>query len=283
MSESTSGSILPNEKSSFSSHTIEAISKCVVLVPALLYGVGLFIANISAQSYGRLSLGLVDAQYILVGLLWMVLLMLTTGAVHLYVGRFKDSVLRDGLSIPARIRESLLTLPVLGTIATSWYWIMHVLGARLTGWMLLIDFFVPAVTGYMLASSLRDTWGEIKLARQKGQIGPFVFKQIEFWSISRMFSVLVFVSVYSLIVFPDLNPAFGGGKLHQIEIGLRPAALPILETLPEFKVNNDGRLGPVNLVSESDQFLIIVPFENRLGSPALYLKKDLVDFVVYPK
>jgi hypothetical protein len=61
---------------------------------------------------------------------------------------------------------------------------------------------------------------------------------------------------YTLLVFPYWDQSFGGGRLHRIELVLKPGKTTALQQLG-LDVPKDGRLGPVFLISEgADGFLI---------------------------
>jgi hypothetical protein len=78
----------------------------------------------------------------------------------------------------------------------------------------------------------------------------------------------------------------GGGKLHQAEIIVRQDRRSLFDGIAEFKLDKAGKLGPVGIVAESDQSVIVTAPDKpwwKVGGRSVLLKKDLIEFVIYTK
>ena len=94
------------------------------------------------------------------------------------------------------------------------------------------------------------------------------------------------LSLYATYVYPQLSAAVGGGRFHQAEIVIRQDRRSLFDGMAEFKMDKTGKLGPVSIVAESDQSLVITASDKpwwKVGGRSLLLKKDLIELVIYTR
>ncbi|MGD0201660.1 MAG: hypothetical protein ABSD27_12990, partial [Bryobacteraceae bacterium] len=282
--------VLPLQQIGASGSTIETVSRCALLGSAALYGIGLLIANFSAQLYGRYTLGLVEAQYVLVGMLWMALTLLSFALTRSgmrwlkahgpWRGRLPRSNLKNALSVTAAwlglLGVYLQVVAFLGLgIDAYWSW---------GPWLILA---ILVFTNLTLGALFQETWQDMNRRSQPGD--SFMVKLWKADSIQISKRILYFfiaLSLYSVFLYPHLSPAVGGGKLHEAEIIIRQDRRSLFEGMPEFRLDKSGRLGPVAIVAESEQALIVTGIDTswwKHSRRSLHLKKDLIDLVIYIK
>ena len=270
--------------------TIESFSKCALFVSGLLYAIGLLITNFNAQRYGRNYLTLAEAQYVLVGLLWLLLTLLTVALVRV-LGRWKKAYgpwrgrphkkqLANGLRLFLQCAVLWAVFSQVTTFAGAegMYWSpVH--------WVILV---VMLFTTFSLSTLFQETFREMNKGATPDETLSTKLQRIDSVDISkRILYFFVSLSFYSLFVYPSLSPAVGGGKLHQAEFIIRPDHRSTFDSVDGFKVDKFGRLGPVAVVTDTDEsFLVLLPdrhWWNVLSTRPLLLKKDLVELVVYTK
>jgi hypothetical protein len=154
-------------------------------------------------------------------------------------------------------------------------------------WESLVILGVLALTNLALSALFQETWQDMKVRSQAND--TFLVKLWKADSIQLAKRVLYFfmaLSLYAAFVYPQLSAAVGGGKLHQAEIIIRQDRRSLFDGMAEFNIDKAGKLGPVGIVAESDQYLIVTASGRRwweLRRRSLLLKKDLVELVIYTK
>lgn len=102
----------------------------------------------------------------------------------------------------------------------------------------------------------------------------------------RVLYFFLALSLYVQFIFQQLPAAMGGGKLHQAEIVIRQDRRSLLDGMEGFKIDKAGKLGPVGIVAESDQSIIITDADHpgwNIERRSSCLKKDMVELVIYTK
>lgn len=287
--KSGTGNVVAVEQIRVSPSTLETVSRCALLGSASLYAVGLVIANFNAQLYGRYSLGFVEAQYVLVGLLWLYLTLLVF-ALRRFVFRviksegpwrgrpLKQNVQSGGLVLAGLFGSWWLYGVVVGSLGVAHpYW----------SWKSLVILGVLVLTTSTLGDLFQKTWQDMKSQSQPSD--SFLVKLWKADSIQMSRRVLFFFTalfLYAVFVYPQLSAAVGGGRLHQAEIIIRQDRRSLFEGMTEFKMDKAGKLGPVSIVAESDQPLIVTATDKpwwETERRSLLLKKDLVELLIYTK
>jgi hypothetical protein len=284
-----SGEKVPLQQIKVSPSTLETVSRCALLGSAALYGIGLLIANFNSQLYGRYGLGFVEAQYVLVGLLWLALTLLgfalTRTAFRWVEGRGPWTV----RPLKQNVTNALwVVLGWLGLLCV-YTMVINFLGVAnpFWSWQSLAILGVLMMTNLAFGALFQETWGEMKSRSQPSD--SFLVKLWKADSIQLTKRVLYFLtalSLYATYVYPQLSPAVGGGKLHQAEIMIRQDRRSIFDGMAEFKIDKVGKLGPVGIVAESDESIIVTAPDKpwwKVGGPSLRLKKDLIELVIYTK
>lgn len=288
-SPSNASEVVPLEQIRVPASTLESISKCALLGSAALYGIGLLIANFNSQLYGRYGLGFVEAQYVLVGCLWLALTLLvfalTRSALRWAVGHgpWRGRPLKQNMKNALWVVVGWFGLLGLFTMT------MNFLGVANPFWGLqsLVILGVLVFTNIALGALFQETWHDMISRSQPSD--SFLVKLWKADSIQISKRVLYFftaLSLYASLVFPQLSPAVGGGKLHQAEIIIRQDRRSLFDGMEGFKMDKAGKLGPVSIVAESDQSLIVTTADKpwwKVGGQSLLLKKDLIELVIYMK
>jgi hypothetical protein len=271
------------------SSTIEMASKFVLLLSGALYAVGLIIANLSAQRYGRYTLSLVEGQYVLVGMLWLALALLTFAFIHIMkqLARF-DGPWR-GRSLTKNLLHAALLLPLF--VALS---MLFTLGAVLFG--VESPYFRTKVLAIFVIMMFTDgAFSQLVYEVSKGFNQNAVSRDVLLTNLSNAnwfeissstLSFLFSLMLYSVVVYPNLSPGVGGGKLHQAEFIVREEHRPAFEAIQEFKIDKSGKLGPVAIVAESEQsFVITLPDRSisEFSSRSFEVKKDEIELVIFTK
>jgi hypothetical protein len=285
--QSGTGKVLAVEQIRLSPSTLETVSRCALLASAGLYGLGLVIANFNAQLYGRYSLGFVEAQYVLVGLLWLFLTLLAFALMRYAFQLIKILGPWRGRPLRQNVKQGLW-VPV-GLCGGWWVYasVVGVLGVShpYWSWESLVIIGVLLLTTITLGDLFQKTWRDMKCESQPGD--SFLVKLWKVNSIQiarRVLSFFTALFLYGVFVYPQLSAAAGGGRLHQAEIIIRQDRRSVFDGMTEFKIDKAGKLGPVSIVAESDQSLIVTATDKpwwETKRRSLLLKKDLIELVIY--
>ena len=280
---------VPLQQIRLSSSTLDAISRCTLLGSAALYGIGLLVANFNAQLYGRYSLGLVEAQYVLVGLLWLVLTLLGFAVTRSALRWMKAHGPWRGRPRTQNVKNLLLVAGGWLGLLGVYLQIMNFLGVAnaYVFWLPWLVLGILVMNNLTLGALFQETWQDMQA--RGTQSDSFLVKLWKVDSIQISKRVLYFftaLSLYATFVYPQLSAAVGGGKLHQAEIIIRQDRRSLFDSMVDFKIDKAGKLGPVTIVAESDQSLIVTASDKpwwELARRSLQLKKDLVELVIYTK
>jgi hypothetical protein len=268
---------------------LEILSRLALIGSAGLYGIGLLIANFNAQLYGRYNLGFVEAQYVLVGLLWLLLTLFVFALTRSALRWMKGLGPWRGRPLGQNVKKGLqLALWWLSALGFYW-WVISFLAPddAYWSWRPLLTLGVLLASSLTLAGLFKETWQEVKTQSRPGD--SFLLKLRKADSIQIVRQVLYFftaLSLYATLVYPRLSPAVGGGRLHEAQIIIRQDRRSLFDNMADFRIDKSGKLGPVRIVSESDQSLIVTAPEKpwwEVRPPSLLLKKDLIELVIYTK
>ena len=267
---------------------MEVVSRCALIGSASLYAIGLLIANFNAQQYGRYGLGFVEAQYALVGLLWLTMTLFGFALTRSALRWMKGHGPWRGRPLKQNVKNGLWVITGWFGLAAAYTQVIFFLGvANALSWASLVIFGILVMTNSTLGALFQETWQDMKNRSKPSD--SFLVKLWNADSIQISRRVLFFfaaVSLYAAYVYPQMSPAMGGGKLHEAEIIIRQDRRFLFDGMQEFKIDKAGKLGPVGIIAESDQSLIVTPsgkpwWEQRRQS--LLLKKDLIELVIYKK
>jgi hypothetical protein len=265
---------------------LEIIWRCALLGSAALYGTGLLIANFNSQLYGLHSLGLVEAQYILVGALWLTLTLLVYAVIRSAVRWAKGHGPWRGRSLKQNAAHALWVLVGWVGLLGVYSLVMLFLGIRVASLESAIVLGILVMTNLTFIAFIQETWRDARDRSQPDDSFLVKLRKADSIQIAKcvLFS-LTALSLYATYAYPRLTPALGGGKPRQAEIIIRQDRRSLFDGMADFKVDKAGMLGPVNVVAETDQsFIVASPQKTRWGllpRRSLLLKKELVEVVVY--
>jgi hypothetical protein len=304
--QSGTGNVVAVEEIRLSPSTLETVSRCALLASASLYGVGLVIANFNAQLYGRYNLGFVEAQYVLVGLLWLFLTLLAFALTESASRWMKSRGPWRGRPLKQDVKKGLLVAFGWLTLWSFYVIVMGFLGVAFGFEKCLAVLVVLILQTLSLGALFQETWQDMKSRGQPSDSFLLKLRKVDPAQIARR--VLFFfaaLSLYAAFVYPQLSAAVGGGRLHQADIMIRQDRRSLFDGMAEFKIDKAGKLGPVSIVAESDQSLIVTATDKPWtltdmhwwdvyglysltathGSRrrSLLLKKDLIELVIYTK
>ena len=285
----SAGDVVSVQQIRVSASTVETVSRCALLGSAALYGIGLLIANFNAQQYGRYSLGLVEAQYVLAGLLWLTLTLLGFAVTRSALRWMKGHGPWRGRPLKQNVKNALWVVSGWLGLLGLYVQVMSFLGVAnaFWSWASLVILGVLVMTNLTLGALFQETWQDMKNRSQPSD--SFLVKLWKADSIQISKRVLFFftaLSLYATFVYPQLSAAVGGGKLHEAEIIIRQDRRSLFDGMAEFKMDKAGKLGPVGIVAESDQAFIVTASDKpwwALRRRSLLLKKDLIELVIYAK
>jgi hypothetical protein len=206
----------PTQSARLSTATIEAVSKCALLGSAALYAIGLLITNFNAQTYGRYSLSLIEAQYVLVGSLWMALTLLSFAVTRSAVRWLKGHGPWRGRQTGKNLINVFWVLVAWMGLSSVYAQVMSLAGLEnaFFGWRTWLSLAVLVFTNISLGALVEETWKDMN---RKGAPGDsFLARLWKADSIQISKRILYFfmsLSLYSNLLYSYLSPAVGGGKL----------------------------------------------------------------------
>ena len=286
VTQSTADGMLSLPHVRVSASTLEIIWRCALLGSAALYGTGLVIANFNSQLYGLRTLGLVEAQYVLTGGLWLTLTALVYAVMRSAVRWAKAHGPWRGRSLKQSAAHALWVLAGWVGLLGVYSLVINFLGIRVGSLDSAIILGILMMTSLALIALVQETWQDMKERSQPDDSFLVKFRKADSIQIAkRVLWFLTALSLYATYAYPRLTPALGGGKPRQAEIIIREDRRSLFDGLAGFKVDKAGRLAPVSVVAETDQsFIVAAPEKTRWGllpRRSLLLKKELVELVVY--
>jgi len=160
--QSRAGEVVSLQQIRVSASTLETISRCALLGSAALYGIGLLIANFNSQLYGRYGLGFVEAQYVLVGFLWLALTLLGFAVTRSALRLMKGLGPWRGRHLKRNVTNALwVALGWLGLL-NVYAMVMLFLGVAYCSWESVVILGVLVMTHLTLGALFQETWRDMK-------------------------------------------------------------------------------------------------------------------------
>jgi hypothetical protein len=250
------------------------------------YVIGLLIVNMELARHGVWSLDLGRAEYVTVGVLWLVL----TGAAvtwFLLAALAPELILKERSRIVSRF-FSLCVLEAIGAGLLLYLPIVF-LSASIEDRVRLTVF--NGVLGAFMAipviafSPLIRNWQSPAIKRISGLLSRFPAEMCS--PPIGVLSAILAIALYALGVYPYLSKTFGGGQPPIVNLVLKNA---VDSRWPSgIQASKDGnRIGPVALLLETDGFLVISAVETfdwghdvSTAPRAIEINKDQVSLVLH--
>jgi hypothetical protein len=247
---------------------------------ALVYGVGMVIENLNLQRYGLFHPDFVRVEYLMVGLLWITLVLLSSAIAIYFSDEWKQFVVSYRSS-----RKLKHCVVLLSTAAGALGLLYQGLGQILTRPSVFgKDFWIAVLVLSYNVVGVRLLFGFVRScpAAESGGVAESLLRHLTSKKVEvcrTLFLCLGAVTTYAIFLFPRLNPALGGGDRQQVELVVKADKTAVAQRIP-VKLSKDGRLGPLPLlVQDNDSFTVLEGTGNT--SYALRISKDLVDAVIY--
>jgi hypothetical protein len=276
--------------------SMEIAFRAAIAVSLLAYTIGFMIVNLHLGRFGAADFGLVRSEYLLAGWVWVFLVGSgAMGVIYLKVAlkerssAWKTSGKRvrgfAAVAFEVLFLTSWATIPLtLLTEAHGWPVCRGALELALCGFLAAELFHTFGTAGQLLRVIYRYEYGTTVEyvdppgfdRRWTGAPRKFFF----YLPAGLLFCFFVMVRGYAHDVFPLISPTFGGGQLRAIEIIAKPDQVPMLEALG-FSMRDHNTTQPLSLVTENDDFLLLMlPRGGRPGE-ALRVKKSSIEAVRY--
>jgi hypothetical protein len=265
--------------------TIEVTSKIGLTLVGICYVVGLLILNIHLRQYGVFQLNFLQVDYVMVGALWMFLcgsmyfcsfqLLELNKAVHKKWTTSKHRFLRvfyilGGVLIALFASSYVVTMVGNNTFnILSWraYLIVGVVAFNV-GALSKVAEETRLVTKEWLSDS---TDKNVKRARTYA-----IFSE------SVVF--LIALSLYAVLAYPYLSPAYGGGLKQQAEFIIKKDQYESVKNLGISLEDENGRTSPLQIIYEAPDFFIISPpagFDTRAKVQSIRIRKEAIYAAYY--
>ena len=258
---------------------IALLPNAFLVASLAVYGAGLIIENLHLQQYGLFHADFLRVEYLMVGLLWAALVAFCS----VLTVTLRDNLINakgkfaEGKRMKAVAEGSFTLLTIFCLFCTGLHVVMkHGSPIEKEFWIAL----GVLLSNVGAATNLLDfakSCSQFSSARLEPMLKYISSNKLELSK--RMLLCLTGLSAYGIWVFPNLNPALGGGDKQQVELFIKREKIEIVRKIP-CEVSNDGRLGPLPLlVQETDAFVVLQRFKS--DEHAVRISKDLVDATVY--
>ena len=247
--------------------------KVAVWVGAASYGVGLVIVNTHLLKYGVSQPTLLRADYVLAGLLWIVL----TGIAGISVLGFLSTwryVRRDWRArhrVLAVIKAVLspVLLPAALLFPVIFLSAVRLQFDQLSFWIVV---GILLLTGGLLIGAARTVVQEVRKWRSQNKpFEEFPVYEIVF----QCFMALAALSAYSQWVYPELLPTYGGGRATSVRLVPAQGSTDIFRGAFGSATDQDTIF---ELIGETDNWLIVTQRRRIPGTDeaAVRVRRDLV-------
>lgn len=245
-------------------------ARFAVLLGTTLYGLGVLIVNADLGRYGLFAVDLIRAEYILAGTLWFLVIAvpaLIVGGFPFYMGSLKHA---PTVGVAAAILAFALPYVVLSfTIPEYRSSHSYVRDMRLQLWILAVA--APnMVSGWILAAILPRIAGSGAALFRGGVVGLFV-----------LIPVLGVLPLYTATVYPAVPRHFGGGKRPIVWVHLKTPSL--LEQSGSAALNAEGLRGPLYLILERPEYLIVQPVDRATPRDVIAIPRPDIAAIVFSK
>jgi|SRR5882724_2310945 len=267
---------------------VEAISKLGVLGLGACYAVGLLIVNLYLRQYNISQVSLIEAEYVAVGALWMFLMGLTTTVCFYAASSIRDLYrdVKQGWKIRfADIYVQTVVTVLLfiglcgavgGTIKESSAWIFSFTTLK------VVMILIATVGG--VGQLAWVTWEIERIQRPVSEAKntkPTLLLGRSGLGFSALIFVTFMIGVYAKFAFPSLSSAHGGGERHKVSLVISSEEIEPLKNMG-FQISPENRTtGPVELIFEGSDSLIILPPDSSTKAKAIRVKKEFVDTILY--
>jgi hypothetical protein len=264
--------------------TLRDVSTTVVSIIGLCYALGLLIVNLHLAMYGMFSFGFAQTQYVLAGALLVFLL--TFVRVSYYYGA---TGVTEGI---AEVREGAVLLGlfkiVFFVVAAAFFPValIHFLagyGAVVsTSWPPWAFLGVLGMMAFVLNAAQNQVifvWRDFRRA-EFAQLPPSARKSLLFRVLQPVPPLLAVLFVYSLLCYPMVYPAFGGGR-HDVIFVIPTAEGARICRTAKLPANVNGSVfGPLEVVVETSDETVIKAPKQLLNIRAVRLRRDLFQAVL---
>lgn len=255
---------------------VEQVAKVAVLTLGALYAVGLLIANLELARYGVVRLDLVQPEYVMAAVLWLLLSMLPTVVLFAWFG-LADRVqrrMRIKPGWPGLVRLALLVVVTLTSLLGS----LYLLGAML--WRLLGGGESPSFhqTLDLFGGLFSSSMGFLILRRALTDPSAGRFHRA-----TGLYMLAGGLFFYATDLYPWLPREIGGGRRPVLCIALKDA-LPIAWQSRGIEIHDARRVGPVALVADmADRMVVSAWPRSDHNRPAVGIPRDAIQILTFEK
>ncbi len=260
----------------------------IVGVTAVCFSIGLLIVNVQLGRHGVFSSDLVRSEYVLAGALF---LFLTVGTA--LTGSYVKRQAKGGVEQSAEGHVLAGSWTIVRAIALLFLAVMSALvilsdfRLRFDDWRLWVAILVTLTTtrfAWEVVSLARSIWESAvdrAAAHDKSDDVEALTRQMA-WTVPTM---LLHLAMYSMFVYPNLSPAYGGGHKPDIVIILTAEGMAASARLGLPVKGNGAAIGPVRLLMASDNEVVVaLPYEGAelfrgldfLPGPTIRLSRGII-------
>jgi hypothetical protein len=271
---------------------IEIISKLAIMLLGLAYGIGLIILNLHIRRFGVSYLNFLQIEYILVGMLWILLLgSVFAGLLVIdHVREFTKPIV-DKNSGPRWRAKSFRYFLILLTIISVYFVLSQIIAVASNGEIDSISILgIGSVLNFALTIAVcRHLSLHAKVVRHAIAQAKFLTSAERKRRLAQSFefvlSLLIFSSLltgYAYKIFPKMSPAFGGGSFQRMQFVIKPDAVPTFNVLGIASNPESRTLEVTDVIFEAPDFFVIAPPQGLAKNvKAIRVRKDLVDSAIY--
>jgi hypothetical protein len=253
--------------------TLDTLVRPVAIIAGGAYGLGVVIINLYLSRHGVYSGTLLRTEYVLAGLLWGFL------ALFAYCHLAGASELWRQVAEACASRHFLFA-GLSGALIVLWFTVLPIsfmvmLGGE-TSKVSELPFYYAVGTAFLSASqvsglvkALRDAGLKVDSAKpQRASDLLFAILQVT-W-------VVATITAYSILAYPHLPAAIGGGKRSSVYVVLSSQTpAPLLRVLPR-NHRAAGLVGPVSVVLENDREIYVLPNPLDDAGKAIMISRECV-------
>jgi hypothetical protein len=257
----------------------EALPKVALAVVGSAYVIGVFIRSVHVMSYGLFYLDFLKVEYVLTGILWIVL----TAATYIYLNYLIRGIKNDWntskRSKPIRTLIYLLwTISSLGFLVGLVLWSLSPQLYNLPASLIVVAILILTVTIiHALQSSLKRLMAK-RLRNSTDLKAPNASEML-----SMFLGVVFCLSLYARFAFPKLSHRWGGGSPQSAVLVVKNEKL---ESFIQMSFGVDPatrRTTPVVIILEGPDFLFLLPpaGTDQSSFTGVRFPKDALDAIYY--
>jgi len=261
---------------------LESIGKAGVAGVAICYALGLLIKNMYLALWSTFSTKLIEAEYVLTGALFVMIFLLGISFWTVFLGTIRRVRLRRNRAMAlnpsaARWRARigvivvftlLLSLVIAGlSIISDGFLALRMSALACVGILLL-----PAAV-VLARESIAETWHEAVLKRDvAGQ------RQAGWFFVAL--AIFVAVVIHAFVIYPNVSPAFGGGRHEPVSVYVKPDVAKLLREMKFTADASDSNLFAAEVIFEDDEYVALVASDAAPSRTAVRLKRDQVQSII---